>query len=174
MLIKDLRHTTRLIWEAIWLHRVICNNLSTPIFCIQFHMFSKYMCIRQIWVGFYSTSTLSEPHHDKTNEMACAPSEDSDQPGHPTSLIKVFACALWVAKDPSFLHADSKDSDQTGRMPRLIWIFAEHTAILLVLSSGGSFHSSFQAKRRCIKRIHLALVFSYMAQVGNKEEFDRR
>ena len=34
-------------------------------------------------------------------------------------------CALiWVAKDPSFLHADSKDSDQTGWMPRLIWVFA--------------------------------------------------
>ena len=26
--------------------------------------------------------------------------------------------AQWVAKDPSFLHADSEDSDQTGRMPR--------------------------------------------------------
>ena len=25
-------------------------------------------------------------------------------------------CALWVAKDPSFLHADSKDSDQTRLM----------------------------------------------------------
>ena len=25
-------------------------------------------------------------------------------------------CAQWVAKDPSFLHADSKDSDQTGQM----------------------------------------------------------
>ena len=23
-----------------------------------------------------------EPQHDKTNKMACAPSEDSDQPGH--------------------------------------------------------------------------------------------
>ena len=33
-------------------------------------------------------------------------------------------CAQWVAKDPSFLHADSKESDQTGRMPRLIWVFA--------------------------------------------------
>ena len=25
-------------------------------------------------------------------------------------------CAKWVAKDPSFLHADGEDSDQTGRM----------------------------------------------------------
>ena len=33
-------------------------------------------------------------------------------------------CTQWVAKDPSFLHADSEDSDQTERMPRLIWIFA--------------------------------------------------
>ena len=33
----------------------------------------------------------------------------------------------WVAKDPSFLHADSEDSDQTGLMPRLLWIFAGRT-----------------------------------------------
>ena len=32
-------------------------------------------------------------------------------------------CTQWVAKDPSFLHADSKDSDQTGQMLRLIWVF---------------------------------------------------
>ena len=30
-----------------------------------------------------------EPPHDKTNKMACAPSEDSDQPGHPPSLISL-------------------------------------------------------------------------------------
>ena len=45
--------------------------------------------------------------------------------------------AQWVAKDPSFLHADSKDSDQTGQMPRLIWVFTEHTVTLLVLSCRG-------------------------------------
>ena len=32
-----------------------------------------------------------EPQHDKTNKTACALSEDSDQPGHPPSLIRVFA-----------------------------------------------------------------------------------
>ena len=45
-------------------------------------------------------------------------SAQSDQPS---------LCAQWVAKDPSFLHADSEDSDLTGRMPRLIWVFAGHT-----------------------------------------------
>ena len=35
--------------------------------------------------------SLYKPHRDKTNKMACAPSEDSDQPGHPPSQIRVFA-----------------------------------------------------------------------------------
>ena len=29
---------------------------------------------------------IFEPAHDKTNEMACVPIEDSDQPGHPLGL----------------------------------------------------------------------------------------
>ena len=32
-----------------------------------------------------------EPPRDKTNKMSRAPSEDSDQPGHPPSLIRVSA-----------------------------------------------------------------------------------
>ena len=55
------------------------------------------------------------------------PSKDSDQPGHLPILIRAFACAQWVPKDPWFLHADSEESDQTGGMPRLIWVFAGHT-----------------------------------------------
>ena len=34
-----------------------------------------------------------EPPRDKTNKMICAPSEDSDQPGHLPSLISL-CCAL--------------------------------------------------------------------------------
>ena len=33
--------------------------------------------------------TRYEPQHYKTNKMACAPSKDSDQPGHPPSLISL-------------------------------------------------------------------------------------
>ena len=33
-------------------------------------------------------------------------------------------CALWVAKDPTFLQADNEDFDQTGWMIKLIWVFA--------------------------------------------------
>ena len=42
----------------------------------------------------------------QNQQSGCAPSKDSDQLGHPPSLIRVFACTQWVAKDPSFLHAD--------------------------------------------------------------------
>ena len=35
--------------------------------------------------------TVNEPPHDKTNKMACAHSEDLDQPGHLPSLIRVFS-----------------------------------------------------------------------------------
>ena len=67
---------------------------------------------------YWQGKSIFEPLHDKTNKMACAPSEDSDQPGHPPSRISLH-CAYWVGKDPSFLQADSEDSDKTGRMPRL-------------------------------------------------------
>ena len=38
---------------------------------------------------------LCEPSHDKTNKITSAPSKDLDQPGHPTSLIRVLAvCSI--------------------------------------------------------------------------------
>ena len=52
-----------------------------------------------------------------------ASSEDSDQPGHPLSLIRVWSD--W---------ASSEDSDQPGRMPRLIWVFAVRMKKAWVLS----------------------------------------
>ena len=69
-----------------------------------------------VGIGLLVGSTLVasptyESQHYKTNKMTWAPSEDTDQPGHPSQ---------WVAEDPIFLHADSEDSDQTGRMSRLI------------------------------------------------------
>ena len=50
---------------------------------------------------------LNEPGHGKTNKITCASSEHSDKPAHPHSLIRVFACAHWIAYEPSFLSADS-------------------------------------------------------------------
>ena len=44
-------------------------------------------------IAFKLTYILFEPPRDKTNKLTCAPSEDSDQPWHPPSLISL-RCAL--------------------------------------------------------------------------------
>ena len=39
---------------------------------------------------FGENPLIFEPEHDKTNKVACAPSEDSDQPGHLLSLVSLL------------------------------------------------------------------------------------
>ena len=82
--------------------------------------------------------SVNEPPHDKTNKMTCAPSEDSDQPGHPPGLIRVFAARMkkaWVLSYPlSVLRRLWSDwADAQADL-----VFAWRTVILLVLSWGGS------------------------------------
>ena len=91
-----------------------------------------------------------EPPHDKTNKMTVRPAKTQISLDIRPVWSESSLCVQLVAKDPSFLHADSEDSDQTGRMPRLILIrlgrcpgWSESSlgahAILLVLSWGGSY-----------------------------------
>ena len=82
-----------------------------------------YLCISVI--ALFAEYELPHDKSKKKNDL-CAQqrlrsawaSAQSDQ----SSL-----CALWEAKDPTFLHAHSEGSNQTGRMPRLIWVFAWRT-----------------------------------------------
>ena len=83
--------------------------------------------------GLQTTSTQC------TSFLSTAPwGQDSDQ----SSL-----CALKVAKDPSFLHADIEDSDQTGQMPRLILVFAGRTSLVLSCTGGYPILSHFQCQQ---------------------------
>ena len=68
-----------------------------------------------------------------------APSENSDQPGYPPSLIRLFAVRSVASWGPKLFSGGQRRLDQTGWMPRLIWVFAGRTVILLVLSWSGSF-----------------------------------
>ena len=86
----------------------------------------------------YMIWRICEPRHVKTNKMSLHPAKTQISRGIHPVWSESSLCAQWVAKDPSFLHADSEDSDQTGRMPRLIWVFAGCTLILLFLSCHGS------------------------------------
>ena len=65
------------------------------------------------------TSFRIEPAHDKTYKMACAPSEDSDQPVHPPSLISL-RCLHEECSGPWLPIERTAKTDQTGRMHRLI------------------------------------------------------
>ena len=80
-----------------------------------------------------------EPPHDKTNKMTMHPKKTQISLGIRPVWSESSLWAQWVAKEPSFLHADSLDTDQTGQMPRLFWVFARRTVSLLVLSWGDSF-----------------------------------
>ena len=96
------------------------------------------MCLSKF--GSSLAQNKIEPVHDKTNKMTCAPSEYSDQPGHPLSLIRVFTVRMKTLGSLATYWAHSKGSDQTKRMPRLICVFAGRTGHLLALSRGCSFY----------------------------------
>ena len=66
----------------------------------------------------------NKPQHDKTNKMTCAPSEDSDQPGHSPSLIRVFA---WRSMGSQECFCGQRRLWSDWQMPRLIGVFARRT-----------------------------------------------
>ena len=83
--------------------------------------------------GWLILHSLPTHHTDRSAHVWCilmsrsmikpinsAPSEDSDQPGHPPSLISLRSlCAQWIAKNTRVLHADSEGFDHTMWMPSL-------------------------------------------------------
>ena len=101
--------------------------------CVLFHLTHVCLSTRVLsWFIIWAASWQNQ-------QSECAPSEDSDQPGHPPSLIIVFPVRMkkhWVLSYP--LSAQRRLWSD-WRMPRLIWVFAGRTAILLVLSCRGSY-----------------------------------
>ena len=120
-----------LIWTPVYLMSRLLTLIKMSFFSVlYFHRGgrrSEHNIIPAEWKGFYGQrcyyasrrsydshlinpkttmihlSWIFEPRHDKTNENGCAPSEDSDQPGHPPSLIRVFAVRMkkhWVLSYP--------------------------------------------------------------------------
>ena len=78
-----------------------------------FNIISLSLCIPLAWYFLFRVS-LFEPPHDKTNKKTVRPAKTQISMGICPVWSESSLCAQWVAKDPSFLHADSKDSDQTG------------------------------------------------------------
>ena len=51
----------------------------------------------------------NEPGHDKTNKMSVCPAKTQISLGIRPVWSESLLCTQWVAKIPSFLHADSED-----------------------------------------------------------------
>ena len=99
--------------------------------------------LKYLFLRLSSAAYTYQPPHDKTNGSKGQINEFSkgenntkmcnfDEYDIFTVVIRPVwtvssLSAQWVAKDLSFLHADSEYSGQTGRMPRLIWVFAGGT-----------------------------------------------
>ena len=118
----------------------------------------------------------------------------SDRPRHPSGLMSSL-CAHKVAKDISYLQADSEDSDETRhpiwRMPRLIWVFAERTChfgsfvmlwlklcLIKPLYTGRLFHCYMLGESICHFRgvmSILSLLFSFWWQIllANTEDLNQ-
>ena len=95
---------------------------------------------REVWLGALSWWNTYEPRHDKTNKVSVRPAKTPISLGiRPVwSESSLFA---WRKLGSLVTHwAHSEDSDQNGRIPRLIWVFAGHTATLLVLSCRCSYN----------------------------------
>ena len=89
-----------------WCARISIMVISPCLHIILYEMNSKTSCggstkiikllskMFFIVITAFETVNIIDPPHDKTNKMACAPSETSDQPGHSPSLIRVFAVRM--------------------------------------------------------------------------------
>ena len=73
-------------------------------FCVQLRLYTQTTEMHNNVNKMVCTLRYTnQPKHDKTNTMTFAPSENSDQPGHPPSLIRLFAVRLkefWVLSYP--------------------------------------------------------------------------
>ena len=83
--------------------------LHNLMICIYIHCIKERKKERKfndiyIYIASKKERKKEEKERKKT---ACAPSEDSDQPGHPPSLIRVFAVRMkkaWVLTYPLSAH----------------------------------------------------------------------
>ena len=81
-------------WQSSWIYWVPSGQgLGVhlwPISC-SYHFGPRLDCLNTHSGSTANVHVIYEPQHDKTKKKICAPSKNSDQPGHPSSLIRVFA-----------------------------------------------------------------------------------
>ena len=88
-----------------WTNRLTVGSLCRPNIVFSrsvVRVISTYLYPRRLkkFPKAPHTHNKIKPQCDKTNNMACAPSEDPDQHRHPPSLIRVFAMRFMGSLGP--------------------------------------------------------------------------
>ena len=117
-----------------FLGRIQAAAERASVFAITFYdaLFVSY--IRTCWT--YSTLYTARTLYLRT----CAPVEDSDQPAHSRSLIRIFTGAVGIARDANFLYADNEDKSDCANAQADLFSLGAHVR-LYVFSRCVSFHS---------------------------------
>ena len=96
-----------------------CDSIKTDIYqinikalkCVNHNLHALHIFGRwELWEG-QGTWCLIEPRHDKTNKMGVRQAKTQISLGICPVWSELSLYDHWVAKDPSFLHADSEDYD---------------------------------------------------------------
>ena len=119
----------------------------------------RYNAVRNgLWSGF---NMKIDPRLDKTNKMICAPSEDSDQPGHPQR------CSLEAKLGPKLpIDRTAKTLIRLGGCPGWSESSLGTKVILLGLSWGGSKCFFFQSIYAA--HIHFITFFTFRTEPNMK------
>ena len=126
------------------------------------HLFF-FLATDGILFAFSSCINIYEPPYDKTNKMACAPSEDSDQPGHLPSLIRAFAFCMKKAWVLSYSLSAQRRLWSLGRCLGWSETLLGAYAILLVLSQGSSYTWSLHAREnRVLGQLNLFIFLGHL------------
>ena len=92
-------------------------------------------------IAQYKMESQYEPVHHKTNKLVCVPSQDSDQPDHPPSLISLPTVSLKEAWALNYLLSTMKTIIRPGKCPGWSESSLGAQVILLILSCSGSLFS---------------------------------
>ena len=131
-------------YRTCWAIKLQLESLQTFLELWTMDYFTDYSDIKLLIPPPALKKRISEMKNSlRCQQNDCAPSEDSDHPGHPPSLISVFTVRM--TKATHGVHSED-------------WVFAGRTFVLLVLSWGGSLCSlraSFPSQQNDAFEIHM-------------------
>ena len=126
----------RLIFEPCHVKTHLCLMWTTKLqislhihtvwsVSLLFKIYSQYDCMKFqdcYWVGWFESHLVAqlkrqvfswhgsfEPPQEEPNKMTACPAKTQISLGIHPVWSESSLCAQWIAKDPSFLHADSED-----------------------------------------------------------------